>query len=862
MDHPLSFGDYRPISLCNLCYKLISKVAALRLKPFLDSSISSQQFGFLKNRLIHAPVAITQEVIHSVRTKKKSAIILKLDLTKAFDRVNWTYIRLILIQIGVPLVGVNWIMGCITSANFAVLVNGSPSTFFPASRGIRQGCPLSPLLFILVIEGLSLLIEDARRNGLIRGIKISENLSITHLLFVDDVILFGVGTFEDWYTFQIILDKFCDASGMKINLNKSVILHENIEEDMLHRIAGIMPYRFSHLNEGFTYLGFFLKPSGYLIKDWMWLISKFEHRISHWTYRLLTLGGRLVLVRAVLTSLPVYWFALFPIPSAILDKLRKLIYSFLWGSSDKQKRYHLADWHLLARPTALGGWGIKNLPLFNISLRMKNFWFALHQPGIWNLLLKEKYMKHMAVHDWLRKKCFSIHNASIIWNGFLSTIHWIGYGLSWQVGNGRQIKVGADPMVGMDCSYILSDELRHYLLDYGISTLDQAFNYSTGVWFTALELDLCDEWSYQWNLYIKGLRSNRILLKEEPDTLLWTYDTHAGPITAAWSYACLINSQVDSNHYKDLFILWRLKIPLKMICFTWLLMMDRILTWDHLQSRGFHGPGICIFCNRDFENCDHFFLRCPFTCHIINHFAACLGFTLMPLDSLHTTLTHWFSTHACYASYLYAPVFIFWYIWLHRNSCIFDDQSPFAPLLIARIESALSLFPVPQKTMKTRLIGPQPAHFYPVAYFDGAAKDNHGGAGFMIYLSETHHFGFSVGCGDCTNTRAELMALWSVIRVCLMMGLPIKMIYGDSLVIISWVNGTNTLDVPTLKHWCDDIIYMLRMVPPVSFNHIYREHNSLADGLSKQALLLDLGSGHFTETMNGLDIREGHFSLF
>ena len=69
-------------------------------------------------------------------------------------------------------------------------------------------------------------------------------------------------------------------------------------------------------------------------------------------------------------------------------------------------------------------------------------------------------------------------------------------------------------------------------------------------------------------------------------------------------------------------------------------------------------------------------------------------------------------------------------------------------------------------------------------------------------------------------------------------------------------------NVPTLKHWCDDIIYMLRMVPPVSFNHIYREHNSLADGLSKQALLLDLGSGHFMETMNGLDIREGHFSLF
>ena len=94
------------------------------------------------------------------------------------------------------------------------------------------------------------------------------------------------------------------------------------------------------------------------------------------------------------------------------------------------------------------------------------------------------------------------------------------------------------------------------------------------------------------------------------------------------------------------------------------------------------------------------------------------------------------------------------------------------------------------------------------------------------------------------------------------MGLPIKMIYGDSLVVISWVNGSSALDVPTLKHWCDDIIYMLHMAPQVSINHIFREHNTLADGLSKQALLLDMGIGHFTETMDGLTIREGLFSLF
>ena len=87
-------------------------------------------------------------------------MVLKLDLVKAFDRVNWTFLRL-LIQIGIPLLGVNWIMGCVSSSCFAVLLNGPPSDFFPASRGIRQGCPLSPLLFILIIESLGRIILDA-----------------------------------------------------------------------------------------------------------------------------------------------------------------------------------------------------------------------------------------------------------------------------------------------------------------------------------------------------------------------------------------------------------------------------------------------------------------------------------------------------------------------------------------------------------------------------------------------------------------------------------------------------------------------------------------------------------------------------
>lgn len=225
VDKPANFDEYRPISLCNLCYKIITKLVANRIKLTLGRHISKEQFAFLQNRQIADAVGVAQECIHSIKDKKMSAFILKLNLQKAYDCVDWDYLRFILIQIGLSVEMVKWIFACYSTASFAVLINGSPSDFFKGNRGLRHGCPISPYLFILAMEGFSQLIHKARRQGFLSGIHVARSLFITHLFFVDDVLLFGRGSRAEWKQYHCILNIFCDAFGLCINGSKSSFLY-------------------------------------------------------------------------------------------------------------------------------------------------------------------------------------------------------------------------------------------------------------------------------------------------------------------------------------------------------------------------------------------------------------------------------------------------------------------------------------------------------------------------------------------------------------------------------------------------------------------------------------------------------------
>jgi hypothetical protein len=300
-----------------------------------------------------------------------------LDLRKAYDCADWDFLRLILISTGCRTQLKNWIMAYITSPTIAVLINGEATDFFKNGRGLRQGFPLSPLLFILIMEGLSLLLKSAQEEGKISGIKVSSHFKILHVLFVDDIIILSRAVLKEWWEIDKIIGFFCKASGLMVNRSKSTIFHAGLSSNDPSPYKNILHYTFMELSSGFKYLGYRLKIGSYKVEVWDCLLTKVMKRIEVWCNRWLSLGGRYTLVKFVLEGQPMYWMSLEAIPRTVLNQIQKLMFMFLWNGSIDSKKFHLCRWDRLSRPKTSWGWGFRNLAVFNTTLITNSLWRVL-----------------------------------------------------------------------------------------------------------------------------------------------------------------------------------------------------------------------------------------------------------------------------------------------------------------------------------------------------------------------------------------------------------------------------------------------------------------------------------------------------
>ena len=255
--------------------------------------------------------------------------------------------------------------------------------------------------------------------------------------------------------------------------------------------------------------------------------------------------------------------------------------------------------------------------------------------------------------------------------------------------------------------------------------------------------------------------------------------------------------------------------------------------WDKLQRRGRQGPSLCLLCQNGEDTSQHLFMDCKFSRSVYSAVGEGYGLPSTSNISVSYFLEQWFINTPVNSVYRYLPLFYFWCIWKQRNRCIFYNNLATVFVLRKQINDLLLMYHVPNKKKKSRVIGLGPKIDYPCGFFDGAATGNTGGERFVILMSPSYFISYSLGCGRSTNTRLELLALWALILIAIHLGIPLLYVFGDSQVIISWVNISTSLNAPLLSHWCDDILSLLHHVPSVTINHIYREHNQQADSLSK-----------------------------
>ncbi|KAL4299959.1 hypothetical protein AHAS_Ahas17G0153000 [Arachis hypogaea] len=208
--------------------EIISRLIVVRLQKILDKIVSPIQSAFIGGRLIHDNIIIVQEAFHRLEKKRRkdgaNEIAIKLDMNKAYDRLEWDFLEEVFKAFGFNKKWVKLMMGCVKSANYKIKINGNMSNKIKPQIGLRQGNPLSPYLFIMAAEVFTILMNEAQQKNLISGIKLAPTVPpITHLLFTDDCNIFAEVKEEEVYQIIQVLNKCTKASGQRINLEKSGI---------------------------------------------------------------------------------------------------------------------------------------------------------------------------------------------------------------------------------------------------------------------------------------------------------------------------------------------------------------------------------------------------------------------------------------------------------------------------------------------------------------------------------------------------------------------------------------------------------------------------------------------------------------
>ena len=341
--NPKRVIKFRPISLCNVLYKIFSKVLANRLEQVLPHLIFKHQNAFIKGRLITDNIMVAFETLHYMKNHnlgKNGFMALKLDINKAYDRVEWSFLREVMKRMGFNDKWVELVMECVSTMTYSLLINGEPMGNIKPSRGIRQGDPLSPYLFLLCSEGLHRMTKNAADNGDIQGVSICPNgPKLTHLFFADDSLLFCRATTQECQKVLEILSSYERASGQKLNRDKtSLFFSKSTSFEMQNQIMSALGV--SALRQYKEYLGLPAMVGRNKRASFDHLKQKVWKKLQGREGKLLSQAEIEVLIKAVIQAIPTYTMSCFKLPTMLCHDIESLVRKFWWGQKGDRRKVH------------------------------------------------------------------------------------------------------------------------------------------------------------------------------------------------------------------------------------------------------------------------------------------------------------------------------------------------------------------------------------------------------------------------------------------------------------------------------------------------------------------------------------------